>query len=102
MQKLDLKAVPKSLKPNPIFKGLPTSLKDPKMYAKIEKQLFEVLKGDHNHKTAKAYVRCVDCNSRREERKKIMKDIGFKSLNQYMEWKKIMNIINNKKSFQLQ
>ena len=66
-----------------------------------EKQLIEILKSDHKHKTASSYAKCSECQQKREERKQKMKDIGFKSIQQYMEWKKIHEIIRNKKSFQL-
>lgn len=101
MNKLDLKNVPKNLKPNPIFKGLSSDLKDVKNYESVESKLQEILKSDHKHKTALSYSKCEECMSKREKRKQLMKDVGFKSLQQYMEWKKIMNIIINKKSFQL-
>ena len=100
MQKLDLKTVPK-LKPSPIFKGFPQTLKDPKNYKKTEAKLLKILKSDHTHKTASSYAKCVECQKRREERKELMKEIGFKSIQQYMEWKKIMAIIINKKDFQV-
>jgi hypothetical protein len=101
MHKLDLSSVPKRIKPNPIFKGLPSVLKDVKNFEKTEKKLISVLQSDHKHSTAKAYVKCKECNDKRLERQKIMKDIGFKSLSQYLEWKKIMTIIRDKKNFEL-
>jgi predicted metal-binding transcription factor (methanogenesis marker protein 9) len=100
MKKLDLKQVPK-LKPNPIFKGLPKALKDPESYEKTEKELQSILKSDHKHKTASSYVKCKECQGRYAERKKFMKKLGFKSIQQYMEWKKIMTIIKNKANFQI-
>lgn len=101
MQKLDLSQIPNNIKPNPIFKGLSSDLKDPKAFKKIEKKLQSILKADHKHKTASSYAKCEECNKNREERKKTMKDLGFKSIQQYMEWKKIMTIIINKKDFQV-
>lgn len=100
MKKLDLKTVPK-LKPNPLFKGLSAKMKDPKNFVDIEKRLQEVISSNHVHKTATSYAKCKECQGKREERKKMMKDIGFKSIQQYLEWKKIMVIISEKKSFQL-
>ena len=99
--RLDLKQVPK-LRPNPIFKGLSGKLKDPKNFDKVEKKLRNILKSDHEHKTVKSYATCLRCNEKRGERKKLMKEIGFKSVTQYMEWKKIQMIIKNKADFQLQ
>lgn len=99
MRKLDLKEVPKNIKPNPIFKGLSSKLKDPEKYKEIEDKLQSILKSTHNHKTATSYAKCKECQSKREERKKMMKDIGFKSIQQYMEWRKIMEIISKKENF---
>lgn len=100
MEKLDISKIGK-LKPNPIFKGLPKKLKDPSNFADIEKQLAIVLASDHKHKTVKSYVTCAWCNERREQRHKLMKKIGFKSIAQYLEWKKIHEIIRDKKNFQV-
>lgn len=101
MQKLNIEEVNKKRKPDPLFKGMPKTLKDPKCYERIEKQLQELLKSDHKHKTASSYVKCKECQEKYQLRKTKMKEIGFKSISQYMAWKKIMNIIINKKSFQL-
>lgn len=101
MKKLDLKQVPKKLKPDPLFKDLPKELKDPKNFEVIEKRLIKILKTPHKHKTAKEYVACPLCNAKRLERQAKMREEGFSSIIQYMQWKKIMTIINNKKSFQV-
>jgi len=101
MIKLDLSTVPKKLKPNPLFKGMSDYLKDPKNFDKVELELIKILQSNHKHKTASAYVKCQECQSKRDERTKRMKKIGFKSLQQYMGWKKIHTIIKEKKSFQL-
>lgn len=97
--KLNLKEVPE-LKPNPIFKGLSDDLKDPKNFKKVEKKL-DVLKSNHKHKTIKSYAGCIECKNKFEERKRIMQEIGFNSIGQYVEWKKIMRIIIKEKDFQL-
>jgi len=77
------------LKKNPLFKGLSNSLKDPKRFEEVEKELAEIIKSDHQHKTVKSYVTCAWCNERRQKRQDAMKRLGFKSLKQYLEWKKI-------------
>lgn len=101
MKKLELKEVNKKRKKNPLFKGFPSRLKDPASFEVVEKQLFDILQSGHKHKTASSYVRCSECMEKREERKRKMKELGFKSMQQYLEWKKIMDIIINKKDFQL-
>lgn len=100
MKKLNLKEVPK-LKKNPIFKGLPERLKDPSVYEKIERELFEAMKTDHKHKTVKQFVTCAWCQKKRELKQNKMKAMGFKSMGQYLEWRRIMQIITSKANFQL-
>lgn len=101
MKKLDLTTVPQDIKPNPIFNGLPEHLKDPLVFEDIEKKLNKVLISDHKHKTVSEFVKCKRCEAKRHKRNKLIREIGFNSYEQYLVWKKIMNIIINKKSFQL-
>lgn len=101
MKKLDLSTVPEDLKPHPVFEGMDESLKDPERFQPIEDQLQAILKIDHQHKTSKSYSKCKECADKRQKRLETMREIGFKSLQQYLEWKKIMSIIINKKSFQV-
>lgn len=101
MNKLTLEQIQAKHKPNPLFKGLSSKLKDPANFEPTEKRLIEILRTDHKHKTASSYVKCAECQAKRSERTMLMKDIGFKSMAQYLEWKKIMTIIKEKKSFQL-
>jgi excinuclease UvrABC ATPase subunit len=98
--KLNLKEVPE-LKPNPVFDGLLESLKDPKNFKKTEKKLNDILKVKHKHKTLASYVKCSMCQAKRLERQKLMIDLGFKNIPQFMEWRRVMNIINKKQSFKL-
>ena len=101
MNKLDLSSVPKNIKPSPVLVGLSDELKDPKCFKKIEKKLFDLVKSDHKHKTASAYVKCEECQTKYKKRKRAIRDLGFRDTQQYMEWKKIMTIITNKKNFQI-
>lgn len=100
MKKLNIKTKKvANLKPNPLFEGLPERLKDIEAYHKLENKLAEVVKTNHKHKTVREYVTCAWCNKKREMRTEVIKSEGFTSMNQYMEWKKIMQIINDKKNF---
>lgn len=101
MQKLDLSTVPKKLRPDPMFKYMPSSLKDPACFDGIEKQVAETMKSDHTHKTIKAFMTCAWCQAKVKERHDLIMKLGFKSYEQYLNWKKIMTIIKDKKSFQL-
>lgn len=100
MKKLDLAKV-KKLKPNPIFKGLSPKLKNPKNFIKIEKQLQDILKSTHKHKTISAYAKCESCEVKRLTRQKKMMEMGFTSINQFLEWRKVMIIMNKKANFQI-
>lgn len=88
-------------KPNPLFKGMPERLKDPKNYKKVEKELAKLLETKHDHKQPSAWMKCEECQTQFEAKRKKRKQLGFKSAAQYLEWKKIMNIIINEKSFQI-
>lgn len=95
--KLDMKTLG-DLKPNPVFKGLSKTLKDPKIYKKVEKQLLKIMQAGHKHKNPSSWFKCKDCQIRFNEKRETLKKLGFKSLNQYLEWRKVMEIIlKNKK-----
>ncbi len=90
-----------NLKPNPIFEGLPDNVKSVKAYHRIEDKLQKALQSDHTHKTVKEYVSCAWCNKKRELRQNMIKSEGFRNVKQYLEWRKIMEIIINKQNIQL-
>lgn len=102
MKKLNIKTKKVAkLKPAPIFDGLPDRLKTVEAYHRIEKKLFEIVQTDHKHTSVKEYVTCAWCNEKRQMRTNAIKSEGFLSLEQYLEWKKIMDIISNKRNIQL-
>jgi hypothetical protein len=101
MKKLDLNTVPDTIKPSKMVIDLPENLKDVKYFKKIEKELFTKFTTGHKHKTVKSYVKCEPCQEMFMKRRERIKELGFKSIQQYQLWKKIMTIINNKSSFQL-
>lgn len=101
MKKLDLSQVPKDLKPNPVFDGMSESLKDPACFEGIEKRLADTVRTAHRHRTVAAYVRCRPCSGNRLKRQSLMKEMGFQGIAQYLEWKKVMTIIRDKKDFQV-
>lgn len=101
MEKIDLKTVSKDIKPNPIFKDMPDKLKDPKLFKDIERRLRMSLISDHKHDTIKTYKKCKRCQDKFNKRHSLIKELGFKDIRQYMEWKKIMSIIVQKRNFQV-
>ncbi len=98
--KLDLKGTEK-LKPNPLFEGLDDSLKDPANFEATERKIINAVKTSHLHQTVKSYMNCKECQAKFRRRQRMVSDLGFKSLEQYLEWRKIMQIIRNKSNIQL-
>lgn len=80
-------------KPNPIFDNLPKALKDTSCYADIERQVRLATYSDHTHKTLKQFVRCKRCTPKIQARQNILKGFGFAGYAQYLEWRRVMNII---------
>ena len=76
-----------------ILKGLPKRLKDVKNFEKIIGKLSKILQNSHQHKTMKQYADCEQCQVNRMKRTSLMREMGFKSIPQYLEWKKIMEVI---------
>lgn len=89
------------LKENPLFKDFPKELKDPKSYKKVESKLRLIMYSDHSHSTIKAFINCPRCVQKVEKRKEALKSFGFTSVEQYMVWKKIMDIVINKRELDL-
>ena len=77
------------------MKDLPDRLKDPKVFALIERKLAGMLKADHTHEVPSEYVKCFVCQHKRALRLKKLKALGFKSNIQYLEWKRVMQFIKN-------
>lgn len=78
---------------NPLFRGLPKEVKDPENFKGIEQRLRLAVVSDHKHKNIGDYVGCVRCQKKMARRKEIMREVGFKSPEQHLEWRKTMNII---------
>lgn len=83
-------------KVNPVFKGLSDDLKDPKNFKKIENKLARVMLSDHKHRTIGGFHLCKRCQKRFEKKREMLKELGFESINQYQNWKKIMMILLKK------
>ena len=101
MSNLTVQDINKKRKVNPIFKGLPSRLKDPTNYKKTERDLADTLKTEHKHKKPSEWMKCTDCQKQLLDKRKLMKRIGFKNISQYLEWRKVMEIMTAKKSFKL-
>jgi hypothetical protein len=86
---------------NPIFEGLSEALKDTSCYAGIEKRIAAIMYSDHPHKTLKGFVRCKRCLPKMQKRQDALKEIGFASYPQYLEWRRVMSIIIGQQNIQL-
>lgn len=89
------------LKEHPVLKDLSDELKDVDKYKPIEKDLRTIMISDHKHKTPKAFINCKRCKEKFDKRKKALKDYGFKDYQQYLMWRKVMEIISQNKDFQI-
>ena len=88
-------------KVNPIFDGLSDEIKDPKGFKKIEKKLESIMRSDHKHTNIKQFIKCKRCEVKRNKKNEAIKELGFKDINQYQNWKKVMQIIVNKTNLEL-
>lgn len=100
MEKLDLNKI-KDLPAHPIFKDFPEDLKDPACFLKIEKKIDKIMYSDHKHKTVKGFMNCMRCQEKFQHKRDYINSLGFKGIEQYQMWKKIMGIIHNEKDFVL-
>jgi hypothetical protein len=98
--KISLKKTPK-LPQNPIFKGMPEELKNPDRYKEVEQALRLVMFSDHSHKTMKQFMGCKRCQVKTQKKRELIKEYGFVTFEQYLEWRKVMDIIVNQKPIQL-
>ena len=100
MNKLDLSKI-KDLPHHPLFKDFPEDLKDPVRFLPIEKEIDKIMYSDHKHATVKGFIKCKRCQEKFEKKRTYIKDLGFKGIEQYQMWKKIMLIIHQEKDFVL-
>jgi len=70
-------------------------------FNKIQKVLLETLATKHSHSEMTEWSKCVGCQIKFRNHAQLMRKLGFKSGKQYREWKKIMDIIINKKRISL-
>lgn len=98
--KLSLKQIAKA-KPNPIFNTLPERLKDSSTYAPIETRVNKAMFSDHQHKTVKGMVGCKRCIAKLNRKQAILREEGFTSFSQYLEWKRVCSIIIGQQDIQL-
>lgn len=76
-----------------VLAGLPEYLKDPAIYSKIHKLLLEKLSTRHSHGTIEEYAKCFHCQRKFRERGEMIRKLGFKSIPQFLQWQRVMDII---------
>jgi len=91
----------KKAKVNPIFDGLSDEMKDPKNFLKIERKIVRIMISDHKHRTIKTFKNCKRCQAKVRKKAEMIKELGFKSFEQYQNWKKVMGININKQNLEL-
>lgn len=101
MNKKDVDKLLKGLKPHPLFLTLPEELKDQAVYADIEERVAKTMFSDHKHKTVKGFVNCKRCSIKLTKRRELLTEIGFQSTEQYLEWKRVMDIIINNRPIRI-
>jgi multimeric flavodoxin WrbA len=95
MNKKEVEKLLKGIKPHPIFKDLPEELKDEACFAGIEERIAKAMFSDHTHKTIKGFAGCKRCRDKTAKRREILKELGFTSYEQYLTWKRVMDVIIN-------
>jgi 7-cyano-7-deazaguanine synthase in queuosine biosynthesis len=83
-------------KTNPLIASLPEYLKKPESYKRVQKALLETLSCPKSHGDPLQMAECKRCTSNMLERRALMKRFGFQSPAQYMEWRKIHEIIEKR------
>lgn len=95
---IKLKDLPKKNRKIPkILEGIPEDLKNYDKFIEVERQISSHLISSHKHRSPATYIKCSECQEKRKARTDELKNLGFKSYEQYLEWRKIMLIIQSGK-----
>ena len=86
---------------HPIVASLPKHLKDPANFEKIQKLVIKSLQGKCSHAEVVEWAQCGDCQARFQQRRGLLKKLGFKNSAQYMAWKKIHTTISEMQKVKL-
>ena len=84
------------MKPHPIVSGMAPHLKDPKNYQKIRKVILNSLATKHSHSDISGWAGCSSCQMKFAGKSKLLKDLGFKSVAEYMVWQRIHTTIDQR------
>lgn len=101
MKKEQWKKEQKDYTPDPLFADLADNLKDPACYTEVVEQILKAGESGHEHKAMIVWKRCKHCQQKFLERRAKVRELGFQSYQQFLKWKKIMDIIINKREIYL-
>ena len=82
--------------PNPLLASLPPHLKDQANFDKIQRALLETLVCRKTHSDVVKMAECTKCTENMLVRRKLLKELGFQSVAQYMEWRKVHEVIKKR------
>lgn len=95
MKKPIVSPYPKYLQKDPIFNGMPNYLKDPKNFEKIFKAIYEAGGSTCTHSEVAEYAACFKCQTKLRDRVELMRKLGFRSGQQYLQWVKVHSRIKD-------
>ena len=81
---------------HPLLASLPDHLKDPKNFEKVQKAILASFAGKHSHGEVVEWAKCAECQSRFQNRRHVLKSLGFKNAAQYQAWKKVHETIKER------
>jgi len=85
--------------PDPLLASLPDHLKDPKNYEKIRRAVLDTLICPTTHSDVVKMAECPKCTENMLVRRKLLKELGFKSPAQYLAWQKVHETIKERVPF---
>lgn len=91
----ETKKFPNYKKLNPLG-HLPKFTKDPKNFDTIQKALYETVGCPKGHSEPAQMFDCKACQQKTLERRSLMKKFGFRSAAEYMQWRKIMEVVQKR------
>ncbi len=85
-----------SKQPFNILDGLPDWLKKPESYEKVQRAVLDAMASGCSHSDPAAWMDCKKCGAKMVERRLLLKRFGFKSPAQYLQWKKVHEVIKKR------
>lgn len=73
---------------HPLLAILPPLLKDPANYQKIRKAILETFISTCDHSEIGEWAKCRKCQNKMDERRLLLRRLGFKNPKQYMLWQR--------------